>query len=187
MSRIPARSRRLRSTWRHGTARHGSLTMLMNNAGVQQLIDFAGERPPSAADIGREIDINFTGLVMVTAALLPLLRRARAARLVHVSSGLALVPLAAAPVYSATKAAVRSFTMSLRHQLAGSSVAVVELIPPLVATGLHRHQPHQPPRAMKLDAFVAAAMKGLDLGTDEVAVGLAKILRTGSRIAPAGS
>lgn len=103
---------------------------------------------------------------------------------VHVTSGLALVPLTAAPVYSATKAAVRSFTVSLRRQLKDSSVQVVELLPPVVKTGLHRHQQRQPPRAMELDAFVTSALRGLDSGRDEVYVGLAKALRVGSRVAP---
>lgn len=165
-------------------SRHGELTMLVNNAGVQRLHDFAAPSTPHIADLRQEIDINLMGLIGVTTAFLPVLRRSESSRLVHVSSALALVPLAAAPVYSATKAAVRSFTISLRHQLAGSPVQVVELLPPVVKTGLHRDQPRQPPRAMDLDAFVAAAMKGLDSGADEVPVGLARILLVGSRVAP---
>ena len=105
--------------------------------------------------------------------------------LVDVSSGLAFVPLARAPVCSATKAAVRSFTVSLRRQLAGSSVQVVELVPPVVRTDLHRHLSGPPPMAMELDAFVAAAMRGLDAGREEVTVGLAHALRVGARVAPA--
>ena len=102
----------------------------------------------------------------------------------YIGSGLAFVPLAAAPVYSATKAAVHSFTVSLRHQLRGTNVRVIELIPPVVETDLHRGQTRRPPSAMPLDAFVTAAMRGLNEGRDEVAVGLAKVLRTGSRVAP---
>lgn len=161
-----------------------SLTMLVNNAGVQHLADFTTTSAPRRQDFGAEIDINLTGLIHVTAAFLPALRRPPRARLVNVTSGLAFVPLAKAPVYSATKAAARSFTVSLRRQLAGSSVQVVELIPPVVRTDLHRHLPEPPPRMMELDTFVAAAMKGLDAGRDEIAVGLARPLRLGSRLAP---
>lgn len=75
--------------------------------------------------------MNLKGLILVANALLPLLRRQQKSRLVNVGSGLGNVPLVAAPVYSATKAAVHSFTISLRRQLAGSSVQVVELINPL--------------------------------------------------------
>jgi uncharacterized oxidoreductase len=162
----------------------GHLTVLVNNAGVQRLADFSAAQPPRRPDYAGDIETNFTGLVHVTAAFLPALRRAPRARLVNVSSGLAFVPLAQAPVYSATKAAVRSFTVSLRRQLAGSPVQVVELIPPVVRTDLHRHLPDTPPMAMELDTFVAAAMKGLDAGKDEIAVGLASALRFGHRVAP---
>lgn len=165
-------------------SQHPALTVLINNAGVQRLLDFATDIPPGPAEIGEEIATNLTGLINVTSAFLPALRRAERARVVHVTSGLALVPLTAAPVYSATKAAVRSFTLSLRRQLRGTSVQVVELLPPVVKTGLHRDQDRQPPRAMQLDAFTAAALKGLDSGRDEIFVGLAKVLRVGSRIAP---
>lgn len=165
-------------------ARHSGLDLVLNNAGVQQLLDFSAADPVAAADIDREIDTNFKGLVYVSNALLPLLRRRPRARLVHMGSGLGFVPLVAAPVYSATKAAVHSFTISLRRQLRGTSVQVVEIIPPMVETELHRGQARKAPSAMSLDAFVVAAMKGLDAGRDEVTVGLARVLRAGSRIAP---
>ncbi len=165
-------------------ARHPQLTMVINNAGVQRLLDFAAEITPGAAQTDLEIDSNLKGLIYVTSAFLPLLRRQPAARLVQVSSSLGFVPLVAAPVYSATKAAVHAFTVALREQLRGSGVRVIELIPPIVATNLHRGQAHQPQRAMPLDAFVAAALRGLDSGRDEVAVGLAALLKVGARLTP---
>lgn len=160
------------------------LDTLVNNAGIQTLFDLAADTPPEPDAIAREIDVNLKGLINVAAAFLPLLRAQPSARLVNVGSGLAYVPLVAAPVYSATKAAVHSFTLSLRHQLRGTGVSVVELIPPAVETELHRNQPSGPPGAMRLDAFTRAAMRGLDSGKEEIAVGLARVLRTGSRIAP---
>jgi len=162
--------------------RFGSLSTLVNNAGIQQLLDFRQD-PISPEVIRREIDINLTGLLQVSSAMLPLLRARQGGRLVQVSSGLAFVPLVAAPVYSASKAAIHSLCMSLREQLRGV-VQVVELIPPVVETNLHDGQPRRPPSAMKLEAFVSAAMNGLDSGADEIPVGLARVLRTGSRIAP---
>lgn len=160
------------------------LDVVVNNAGVQGLFDFAADVPPDLAAMAREIDVNLKGVLNVAAAFLPLLRRRPSAMLINVGSGLGFVPLAAAPVYSATKAAVHSFTRSLRHQMAGTGVRVVELIPPIVETDLHRSQPRRPPRAMKLDAFVAAAMKGIDAGQNEIAVGLAHMLKTGARLSP---
>lgn len=166
-------------------ARHPNLDTLINNAGVQCLVDFAAAEVHDPLVLGREVDVNLKGLLYVTNAFLPLLRRQPAARLINVGSGLGLVPLTAAPIYSATKAAVHSFTVSLRRQLSASSIRVVEIIPPVVETDLHRGQGRRPPRAMKRDAFVAAAMAGLDAGQPEIAVGLAKVLRAGSRVSPA--
>jgi uncharacterized oxidoreductase len=160
------------------------LDTVVSNAGIQTLFDFAGDARPDSTAIAREIDVNLKGVIHVAGAFLPLLQRMPEARLIHVGSGLGYVPLAAAPVYSATKAALHSFTISLRHQLRGTGVRVIELIPPVVETDLHRGQARRPPRAMPLDAFVAAAMAGLDSGKDVIPIGLAKVLRTGSSIAP---
>lgn len=165
-------------------ARWPDLDTVINNAGIQTLFDFSGPDILDFEMLGREIDVNLKGVVYVANAFLPLLTHRAKARLVNVGSGLGYVPLAAAPIYSATKAAVHSFSISLRRQLAGSSVQVVEIIPPVVETELHRGQTRKPPKAMKLDAFVTAAMAGLDSGQGEVPVGLAKVLRTASRIAP---
>lgn len=164
-------------------ARHPSLNLMVNNAGVQAILDFTQAPLPHDA-LDEEIDINLKGVVYVTNAFLPQLRSQPSARLVQVSSGLAFVPLVQAPLYSATKAAVHAFTVCLRQQLAGGTVQVVELIPPAVATDLHRRLRTQPPRTMPLDAFVAASMKALDGGADELPIGLARVLRTGSRVAP---
>jgi uncharacterized oxidoreductase len=168
---------RIESRWPH-------IDTVISNAGVQTLFDFNG---PAALDMGRlarEVDVNLKGVIYVANAFLPLLKRRARARLIHVGSGLGYVPLAAAPVYSATKAAVHSFTQSLRRQLRGGTVQVVEIIPPVVATDLHRGQAGRPRNAMPLEAFTAAAMAGLDSGREEIPVGLARILRVGSRIAP---
>lgn len=165
-------------------ARHPGLDALINNAGVQTLLDFSRAGPVDPESISREVNINLSGLIHVTNAFLPLLKRRSSSRLVHVGSGLGYVPLAAAPVYSATKAAVHSFTVSLRRQLAGSSVQVIEILPPQVDTDLHRNLSQAPPMLMKRDAFVAATLAALDAGHDEIAVGLARPLRWGSRVAP---
>ena len=164
-------------------ARFPGLSTVISNAGVQRVLDFRGE-PPTPGELDLEVDTNLKGLLYVAAAFLPVLRRQPAARLVHVGSGLAFVPLVQAPVYSATKAAVHTFTVSLRAQLRGGPVQVVELIPPVVATNLHRGQARTPPRAMPLDVFVAKAMRALDSGADELPVGLAGVLRAGARVAP---
>jgi uncharacterized oxidoreductase len=162
--------------------RFPDLDTLINNAGIQRLISLSEPLPTEALDA--EIDTNLKGLVAMSVAVLPLLRRQPRATLVQVGSGLGFVPLVSAPLYSATKAAVHAFTVSLREQLRGSTVKVVELIPPVVETSLHRGQARKPPRAMPLDRFVRAALAGFDAGDEEVTVGLARVLRIGARIAP---
>lgn len=162
----------------------GHLTTLVNNAGVQRQLDFSAVVPPGPDDIAGEIATNLNGLVNVTSAALPLLRRAPRSRVVHVGSGLGFVPYAKAPVYSATKAAVHSFTVSLRRQLAGSSVQVVEIIPPVVDTPLHRDMPSTPPMAMPLDDFLDRTMRDLDGGKDEIPIGLGRVSQIGARAAP---
>ncbi|WP_148615873.1 SDR family oxidoreductase [Nocardioides rubriscoriae] len=162
----------------------GRLDMLVNNAGIQRRLNFTNEQLPDLDLVADEVATNLTGFIGVTTTALPLLRTAPSATVVHIGSGLGLVPLVAAPVYSATKAAVHSFTISLRAQLADSNVSVVEVIPPAVVTELHRDQPSPPPRVMALDDFLDATMKGLDAGRPEVYVGLTKALRIGARISP---
>jgi len=164
--------------------RHPDLDTVINNAGIQTEVDFAGVAPIEPAILAREVDVNLKGLLYVSNAFLPILKRQSKGRLIHVGSGLGYVPLASVPVYSATKAAVHSFTISLRRQLHGSSVQVVEIIPPVVETDLHRGQARKPPNAMTLDVFVKAAMAGLDADKNEIRVGLAKVLGVMSRIAP---
>jgi uncharacterized oxidoreductase len=159
-------------------------TTLVNNAGIQRAVDFSGPVPPGPGDIEPEIATNLTGMINVTAAALPLLRQALRARIVHVGSGLGFVPYVKAPVYSATKAAVHSFTVSLRRQLAGSTVQVVEIIPPVVDTPLHRDMGSTPPMAMPLDEFLDKTFRGLDRGRDEIAVGLGRVSQVGARVAP---
>ena len=164
-------------------SRHPNLNVLINNAGIQRLLDFSSGTV-NAEQIDAEIDTNFKGSIYVASAFLPILRRQASARLVNVTSGLGFVPLVKAPIYSATKAAQHAFTVALREQLRGSSVRVIELIPPVVETNLHRGQPVKPPRAMPLEVFVIEAMRALESGRDEVPVGLARLLRVGARLAP---
>lgn len=164
--------------------RYPYLNCIVNNAGLQQILRFDEEEQPPPEAIDLEIETNFRGLVRVSSAFLPLLRRQAASRLIHVSSGLAFVPMASAPIYSATKAAVHAFTVALRRQLRGTGVRVIELIPPAVDTPLFDGQHRRPPRAMPVATFARLAMKAIESGRSELPIGSAIALRTGSRIAP---
>ncbi len=164
-------------------AQFPALNCVINNAGVQMFGNYAD----GALDEERlqtEVNTNLLGPIRVTAAFLPHLMRVSGespATLVNVSSGLAFVPMARFPTYSATKAAVHSWTMSLRHQLRGSGVKVVELVPPYVATelgGPAKPVPHPSTGRlpMPLEVFIAETMRELESDADEVAIADAKRL-----------
>src|ERR1700683_3071793 len=116
-------------------AEYPSLNILINNAGImkgENLRDLPGGLDDSEA----VITTNLLGPIRLTAALLPHLQKQTHAAIINVSSGLAFVPLPVTATYSATKAALHSYTISLRVQLAETPVEVIEIIPPAVATEL---------------------------------------------------
>jgi uncharacterized oxidoreductase len=153
------------------------LNCVINNAGLQRAHDFASAETVRDADVVEEIETNLLGLIRVCSQFVPHLKGRPEATLINVSSGLAFVPLARVPVYCASKAAVHSFCVSLRHQLKPAGIRVVELIPPYVDTNLDRgRRSPAAPAPMPLAEFVAEAMEGLAGDSDEVAVGGAKVL-----------
>ena len=161
-------------------AKHPDLNVVINNAGIQRVFDFA-TAIPSDEELGVEIDTNIKGVVRMTAAFLPHLKTRPGAALVNVTSGLAFLPIARFPIYCATKAFCHSFTMSLRLQLKGTGVRVIELAPPWVKTNLDALVPasHQGIQPMPLADFIAAAMAELASGEDELKVAGAKFLYSG--------
>jgi uncharacterized oxidoreductase len=168
----------VRSTARKIMDEFPSLNCVFNNAGVQRRHDFAAGKPIDDAMVA-EVQTNLLGLIRMSAEFLPHLKNQPSAVLLNVSSGLAFVPMAAFPVYCATKAAVHSFSLTLRQQLRGSNVQVIELIPPYVATELGGPSKAPPPgalRQMPLETFIAETMKELAGDADEIAIGGAKNL-----------
>jgi len=155
--------------------RFGAVDCLINNCGVQRMHDL---REPTALDFcDLEIDTNLRALLSCTAAFLPHLQAQPSARIVNVTSGLAYVPYAVMPVYCATKAALRSFTLSLRHQLRATAVRVIELSPPAVSTELHDYMgPKGREIGIPLEEFVREAMGALNAGLEEIHVANAKNL-----------
>jgi uncharacterized oxidoreductase len=118
------------------------LNVLVNNAGIQRMIDFKKGTEDlmkhRSADGEDEIEVNFRALVYMTALFTPHLMKQKEAAIMNVSSGLAFYPMPMMPVYCATKAAVHTFSLTLRQQLEGTSVKVFELIPPMVDTNLDK-------------------------------------------------
>jgi len=138
--------------------RYPALNAVINNAGI--MADEDALAAPDYLDIAEAtIATNLLGPIRLTAALIPhLLQQARAA-IMTVSSGLAFVPKASTPTYSATKAAIHSYTQSLRYQLRNTAVEVIEIAPPYVQTTLQGEQQANDPNAMPLDAYIAETMQ----------------------------
>ena len=153
------------------------LNVLINNAGIMQTEDALAE-PFDLSACEATIAINLMGPIRLTAALLPHLRRQEAAAIVNVTSGLAFVPRADTPTYSATKAAMHSYTQSLRFLLRQTPVQVIELAPPLVATDLTPGQ-RANPRAMPLEEYIqeSMALVAADPSTGEILVERVKLQR----------
>jgi uncharacterized oxidoreductase len=135
-----------------------TLNVLVNNAGIMQEEDWRADSiDVSVAEA--TIATNLLAPIRLTAALLPLLKKQARATIMNVSSGLAFLPLAMTPTYSATKSAVHAFSDSLRYQLRTSAVGVIELVPPYVQTGLMGEQQSSDPRAVPLGEFIAEVME----------------------------
>lgn len=169
----------IRRVAREVVAEFPSLNCVFNNAGVQRRVEFAPGTPLDEEGLRDEIETNVLGVMRIAGEFIPHLIQQSNAVLVNVSSGLAFVPLARFPVYCATKAAVHSFTLSLRHQLQGSGVKVMELIPPYVATelgGPRKIVGAGVAQPMPLDAFLADTLKELASDADEIAIGESKKL-----------
>ena len=137
---------------------HPTLNVLVNNAGISRLEDLKA-KPDNQATAEEMITTNLLGPIRLTAALLPHLRKQSRATIINVTSGLAFVPLPIAPTYSATKAAMHSYTESLRVQFKDTPLEFLEIIPPYVQTELGGPAQAADPRAMPLKDFIAETMQ----------------------------
>jgi uncharacterized oxidoreductase len=154
--------------------RFPTLNVLVNNAGVQRAIDFLhGPRDLPLAD--EELAINLAGPIHLSALLIPHLRRRREAAIVNISSGLGFTPLAAVPVYCATKAGIHAFSLTLRHQLRETRVKVFEVAPPIVPTDLSgdRERPEEAEFTMSPQTVSKGIVSALRKDRYEVALGAA--------------
>lgn len=158
--------------------RFPSLNVLINNAGIMRPENCLSPQSDSD-DAEAMITTNLLGPIRLIAALLPSLQKQPQASIVNVTSGLAFIPLAMTPTYSATKAALHSYTESLRFQLRETSVEVVELAPPYVATHLMGEQQASDPNAMPLEEFISEVMDliGTQPGAAEILVKRVQPLR----------
>src|SRR5438270_8992108 len=159
------------------------LDVLMNNAGI---LLYKNLKSPAADLTGlmTEMNINVGGVIGTTSALIDVLTTNKGT-VINVSSGLAFVPLPSAPIYSATKAAIHSYTQSLRFQLEDSGVEVIELMPPGVKTDLAADLSEGGGITLiTTDELVKQSFASLKAGALEIRPGQAKQLAFMRRLAP---
>jgi uncharacterized oxidoreductase len=162
--------------------KYPKLNVLINNAGIMIYRNLAVQ-DPDLESLTSEIETNFCGPVRLTSALIDVIK-ANKGTVINVSSGLAFVPLTAAPVYCATKAAMHSYTITLRQQLRDHGVEVIELAPPAVRTDLAKLPEGPGVTVISTDELVAATIKGLKKGMTEICPGQSAQLRMMGRLAP---
>jgi len=154
-------------------ARYPKLNVLINNAGIMQIDDVAGDVNDEL--ITSTITTNLMGPIRLTGSLIEHLKKQESAVVLNVSSVLGFVPMAIAAVYSSTKSALHSYSQSLRFKLRNTSVRVLEVIPPWVRTELLNSSEES--RAMPLDEFLQETMEALATNDGEIMVARAKLLR----------
>lgn len=161
-------------------ARHPDISILINNAGVQNahpLLDPA----TTPATLHAEIAVNLLAPAILSRAVAPLLVARGKGAIVNVTSGLAWFPKQDAGLYAASKAGLHSFTQSLRYQMEGTGVVVVEVVLPLVDTPMTAGR-----GAGKISAGAAsrAILAGLARGRPVIRVGVARALPVIDTLAP---
>jgi len=158
------------------------LDVLMNNAGIML---YKNLKAPAAdlAGLTAEMNINVGGVIGMTSAFIDILT-ANKGTVINVSSGLAFVPLPAAPIYCATKAAIHSYTQSLRFQLEETGVEVIELMPPAVKTDMTAEISEGGGSVITTDKLVKQSFGSLKAGALEIRPGQSKTLAWMRRLAP---
>lgn len=158
---------------KHLIKNYPNLNVLINNAGIMPFDDVSG--PVDDAVSQQILSTNILGPVRMTSALVEHLKKQKRATIINNSSILAFVPLAGNAVYSASKAAIHSYSLSLRFMLRDTSVSVQEIAPPWVNTDLIKKSDDPP--AMALENFIEQTMQGLAAETPEVIVDAAAPFR----------
>lgn len=157
------------------------IDILINNAGAGSDHDFR-EAQPDLADNDRCIFLNLNAPIHLITRMMAGLRSRPEAMIVNVTSGLAIAPRAGGPVYCATKAALRSYTQALRAQLAGTSIHVLEALPPVVETKLTAGRGS---RKMAPAECARQIVVGMEKNAQEANVGMVKLLQAVHSMSPA--
>ncbi|HEX8424678.1 SDR family oxidoreductase [Hymenobacter sp.] len=155
-----------------------TVNVLVNNAGIQNRIQLATDTE-SWESRSQEITINIEAPIHLAMLFVNQLREQPDPAIINVTSGLAFAPAAFVPIYSATKAALHSFTLSLRHQLKDTHIRVLEIVPPAVNTDLGGPGLHD--FGVPVDAFADSVVERLAAGEMEVGYGSSEKSRLASR------
>ncbi|GAB3936137.1 SDR family oxidoreductase [Larkinella terrae] len=162
------------------------LNIIINNAGEMRKISL--HHPHDLVDITREIEINLMGPIRMVQQFLPHLKTKTSAVILNVTSGIALMPFPISPIYSASKAGLRSYTQALRVQLKKTNIKIIELVAPGSSTPLNdkfkNEDGFSADALMAPEKIVDAAIKGMQEDKEEIYPGLAKLMRVLSRVAP---
>ncbi len=169
--------------WVKGNFR--DLNVLINNAGIQRMVNLKKGTQDLFSD-ENEVETNLIAPIHLSAYFIPLLLKKNESAIINVSSGLGFVPIASMPVYCATKAAVHSFTVSLRYQLRDTSIKVFEIVPPAVDTELGKGTVEEGDeyRGMPPSEVARAALTAMANNEYDIVVGEAKGLVMGARTNP---
>lgn len=157
------------------------IDILVNNAGQGVDHDFR-EAAPDMAAADNCIHANLNAPIRLIAALLPRLRARPEAAIVNVTSGLAIAPRSGGPVYCATKAGLRSYTLALRKQLEGTRVHVIEALPPVVETQLTAGRSGN---KMSPQECARQILHAIEHDRFEANIGMVRLLRVVESISPA--
>ena len=158
---------------------HPDCNALVNNAGIQRRIPMVHDTETKWEDRVTEIEINLNGPIHLCTLFVPyfLQKTPEVTMVANVSSGLAFIPFVAGPVYAATKAAIHSYTMSLRYSLQDTPIRVIEIIPPAVKTNLGGSHDF----GEELDDYIIATMDRVAAGELEVGYNMSEMARTADR------
>ena len=164
--------------------RFPKLNVVLHSAGIMRPENLLSGDDLATAEA--TISTNLLGAIRLTTALLPEILKQPDGAVLTISSGLAFTPLHLTPTYCATKAAIHSFSQSLRYQLRNSKVSVIEIIPPYLQTALMGQAQAEDPRAMPLADFISETMNIIQTQPDvaEVIVEKVKILRFAEQRGP---
>jgi uncharacterized oxidoreductase len=154
-------------------ADYPKLNVLINNAGIMQVDDAAGVIDDAV--LTSTVTTNLLGPIRLTSALIEHLKKQEKAAVIYNTSVLGYVPFALTAVYSSTKAALHTYALSQRYKLRGTSVSVLEIVPPWVQTDLMNS--NEESRAMPLKEFIDETIKVLGTDAEEILVERAKLLR----------